>query len=112
MMTVSFGTFAQAIVGDEIKDNRFTIKTNAAKVKVSWQVTGIRQDAFANQNRIKVEEDKPERERGYYLHPEAFNQPEERGIEWARHPELMRQMKEARLKQIENQKQKAQNNDR
>jgi hypothetical protein len=27
-------------------------------MKVSWQVTGIRQDAFANEHRIPVEEDK------------------------------------------------------
>jgi hypothetical protein len=46
-----------------IGDNRFTIKTSAANVKVSWQVTGIRQDPYANKNRIKVEEEKPERER-------------------------------------------------
>ena len=90
------GTFAQAIVGEEIKENRFLIRTNAANVKVSWQVTGIRQDGWANNNRIKVEVQKPERERGYYLHPEVFNQPEERGIEWARDPEMMKQRKEAR----------------
>ena len=106
------GTFAQAIVADEIKANRFTVKTNAANVKVSWQVTGIRQDAYANKNRIKVEENKSERERGFYLHPEAFNQTEERGIEWARHPEFMRQMRESRLKQDEKPKQQPQTNDR
>ena len=106
------GEFAQAIVSHEIKDNRFVIKTTAPNVKVSWQVTGIRQDAYANNNRIKVEEDKPERERGFYLHPEVFNQPEDRGIEWARNPEMMQRMKEARLKQIEALKQKAQSNDR
>ena len=69
-------------------------------MKVSWQVTGIRHDAFANKNRIKVEEDKPQRERGFYLHPEAFNQPEERGVEWARNPEQMQRMKEAREKAL------------
>ena len=106
------GTFAQAIVADEIKDNRFTIKTNAANVRVSWQVTGIRQDAYANKNRIKVEEDKPVRERGSFLHPEVFGQPEERGIEWARYPQMMQQMKESRLKQIEELKRKSQSNDR
>jgi len=37
-------------------------------------VTGIRQDAWANQNRVTVEEDKSEKERGTYLHPEAFGQ--------------------------------------
>jgi hypothetical protein len=106
------GTFAQAIVADEIKDNRFRVKTSAANVKVSWQVTGIRQDAYANKHRIKVEEDKTERERGFYLHPEAFNQPEERGIEWARHPQMMQQTKVQRERQMEELKQKAQSNDR
>jgi len=32
------GTFAQAIVAGEVKDKRFTIKTSAPGVKVSWQV--------------------------------------------------------------------------
>ncbi len=93
------GTFAQAIIASEIKDNRFTIKTNGPNVKVSWQVTGIRQDAFANKHRIPVEEEKPEVERGYFLHPEAFKQAEERGVNWARNPEGMRQLKERRHKQ-------------
>ena len=90
------GTFAQAIVGEEIKGNRFVVRTNAPNVKVSWQVTGIRQDGFANKNRIRVEVEKTDRERGYYLHPEAFGQPEERGVEWARNPERMKQRKDAR----------------
>ena len=91
------GMFAQAIVADEVKGNRFVIRTSAPNVKVSWQVTGIRQDAFANKNRIKVEVEKSERERGYYLHPGAFNQPQERGIGWARNPELKQQLKTQRI---------------
>ena len=83
------GTFAQAIVAPEIKDNRFTIKTSAPSIKVSWMVTGIRRDAFANKYRIPTEEAKPERERGFYLHPKAFNQPAEKSVEWARYPETM-----------------------
>ena len=90
------GTFAQAIVAEEIKDNRFVVRTSAPNVKVSWQVTGIRQDKWANNNRITVEVEKPDRERGFYLHPQAFDQPEERGIEWARNAELMKQRREAR----------------
>jgi hypothetical protein len=91
------GTFAQAIVADEVSNNRFQIKTSAPGVKVSWQVTGIRRDAFANRYRIKVEEEKPERERGYFLHPEAFDQPEERSVEWARDPARMQQIKQRRV---------------
>jgi hypothetical protein len=92
------GTFAQAIVAEKVKDNRFAIKTNAPNVEVSWQVTGIRQDAFANKNRIHVEEAKPETERGLYLHPEVFHQPEEKNVLTVQHPELIRQMKEQREK--------------
>jgi trimeric autotransporter adhesin len=46
-------------------------------VRVSWQVTGIRQDAFANAHRIPVEVEKTLTEQGHYLHPELFNAPPE-----------------------------------
>ena len=44
-------------------------------MKVSWQVTGIRQDAFARQHPVVVQEDKAVADRGRYLHPEAFGKP-------------------------------------
>jgi hypothetical protein len=74
------GQFAQAIVKQEIKNNRFIIKTNKPSVKVSWQVTGIRHDAYADANRIPVEEEKPPREQGHYLHPELFGASEQQAI--------------------------------
>ena len=90
------GQFAQAIVSRKIKNNEFAIKTSAPGVEVSWQVTGVRRDAWANKNRIQVEVEKDERERGFYLHAEVFNQPEERGIQWTQHPEMMKQMNQRR----------------
>jgi len=74
------GQFAQAIVKHEIESNRFTIKTNRPLVKVSWQVTGIRHDAYADAYRILVEEDKPAAEQGSYLHPELFGQPASKSV--------------------------------
>ncbi len=74
------GQFAQAIVAKKIAGNRFVIRTTKPNVEVSWQVTGIRQDAYANANRIPTEEDKPANERGYYLHPEVYGQPASKGI--------------------------------
>ena len=74
------GQFAQAIVAREISGNRFTIRTNRPGVKVSWQVTGIRHDAFADAHRIPNEEDKPQQERGRYLHPELFGASPEQAI--------------------------------
>jgi hypothetical protein len=78
------GQFAQAMIASEIAANHFTIKTDKPNVRVSWQVTGIRQDAFANAHRIVVEEDKPPAERGTYLHPTELGQPESEGLGYQR----------------------------
>ena len=92
------GQFAQAIVASEIRDGHFVIATSTPGVKVSWQVTGVRHDAWANKHRIKVEEDKPEPERGFYLHPEEQGKPAERGISWLQRPELMHHLKEEKAR--------------
>src|ERR671936_1262107 len=68
------------------KNSRFKIAGGASGMKVSWQVTGIRKDPWANANRIEVEEDKPDEERGYYLHPDVYGQPEEKGISHLLYP--------------------------
>lgn len=52
--------------------NQFTIRTNFPNIEVSWQVTGIRQDNFANANRIPVEVEKEAHNKGRYVHPAAF----------------------------------------
>jgi hypothetical protein len=88
------GGFAPVYVAEEISNNQFKIAGGKLGMKISWQVTGIRQDAWANPHRIPVEVEKSEHERGYYIHPELYDAPEEKGIEWARHPELMKRMKE------------------
>jgi trimeric autotransporter adhesin len=77
------GQFAQAIVAKKIAANRFVIQTSKPNVEVSWQVTGIRHDAYANAYRIPTEEDKPTAERGHYLHPEVFGQPASKNIQAA-----------------------------
>jgi trimeric autotransporter adhesin len=74
------GQFAQAIVAKEISGNRFTIRTNRPGVKVSWQVTGIRHDAYADAHRIPTEVEKPSQEQGRYLHPELFGAPPEMAV--------------------------------
>ncbi len=84
--------FVQAKVVRKIADGRFTIRTSAPRVEVSWQVTGIRQDAWANAHRIPVEADKSAAERGYYIHPELFGAGPERSIGEALHPGSMRRM--------------------
>jgi hypothetical protein len=71
----AIGQFAQAIVASEISQNEFSVRTDKPNVKVSWQVTGVRHDAFAKANRIPVEVEKASADRGHYLYPEAIGQP-------------------------------------
>jgi hypothetical protein len=72
-------------VAQEVSGNRFKIAGGKPGGRVSWQVTGIRQDAYANANRIPVEEVKPAAEQGYYLHPELYGQPDSRRVGSAEH---------------------------
>lgn len=66
------GQFAQAIVKEEVQENKFIIQTDKPSVKVSWQVSGVRHDATANKYRIVNEVEKPECEKGKYIVPEAY----------------------------------------
>lgn len=68
----SISEFSQAMVEREIEDNRFIIRTDKPRMYISWQVTGMRHDLFAEAHRIEVELDKDEAERGHYLHPEFY----------------------------------------
>lgn len=73
-------------VAQEISSNTFKIAGGTAGMKVSWQVTGIRHDAYANAHRIQVEEDKPAAERGTYIFPELYGQPETRSVDRVERP--------------------------
>lgn len=57
------GQFAQAIVSKKVENNRFVIQTDKPGVEVSWQVTGIRKDTWANEHRVPVEQAKSDRDR-------------------------------------------------
>jgi hypothetical protein len=59
-------------IARKIDANHFKIAGGKSGMEVSWQVTGVRHDAWAEANRIPVEEDKTGKERGTYLHPELF----------------------------------------
>lgn len=80
-------------VSQEISGNHFAIAGGKPGAKVSWQVTGTRQDAWANAHRIPVEQEKSAQERGYYIAPELFGQAAEKQIMYARHPEMVRKHK-------------------
>ncbi len=68
-------------VASEMQNNEFVIAGGKPGMKVSWQVTGVRKDPYAETNRIVVEVEKLGKERGKYLHPEAYDLPEEAAVD-------------------------------
>ena len=60
-------------IASKVADNRFKIAGGAPAMEVSWQVTGIRKDSYANAHRIPVEEQKNAGEKGHYLYPSLWD---------------------------------------
>jgi hypothetical protein len=83
------GGFAPVYISEELYNNTFQISGGTPGLKVSWQVTGIRQDPYANKNRIQVEVEKNEKEKGHYLHYKEYGQPLEKSISIIKNPELI-----------------------
>ena len=67
-------------IAKEISGNKFRIAGGSPGSKISWTVTGIRHDAYANAHRIPVEEVKQGTERGKYMAPEVFGKTAAQGI--------------------------------
>ncbi|MBM7791001.1 hypothetical protein [Tenggerimyces flavus] len=59
----------------EVEKGRFSIAGAKPGQKLSWQLTGIRQDAYAEAHRIPVEEVKSAQEKGKYVFPKGFGKP-------------------------------------
>ena len=72
-------------IATEIINNRFQIGGGLPGGKVAWQVTGIRQDPYAEAHPVVVETFKNSDEKGCYLHPELYGQPPEKGIGYSDH---------------------------
>ena len=68
-------------VARRIENNRFTIAGGVPGASVSWQVTGIRHDAFANAHRIPTEIEKPAADKGLLLYPHEMGEDPARGID-------------------------------
>ena len=74
------GGFAPVYIAQEIRNNTFRIAGGISGLKVSWEVTGIRHDAYAEAHPSPVEIEKPTAERGHYLHPELFGASPDKAI--------------------------------
>jgi len=74
-------------IAQEIANHHFSIAGGTPSMRVSWQVTAIRHDAWAKAHPMQVEEEKSAEERGYFLQPELHGASREQRIEFVRHPQ-------------------------
>ncbi len=84
------GGRSDVYVSREVRDGGFGIAGGSPGQRVSWQVTGVRQDAWARTHELVVEEDKPAAERGQYLSPEAFGKDMTASVYWVRQEDAVR----------------------
>jgi hypothetical protein len=91
----TIGHDARAWVAEEVANHQFKIATSMTFTKVSWQITAVRQDAYAKANPLVVETLKPAAQRGFYLNPELFGQPMDKNVRWVGHPRELAKHKAA-----------------
>lgn len=69
-------------VAQEVDHNQFQIAGGTPGMKVSWQITGVRHDAYAVAHPMQVEVSKTNEERGKYLAPTEFGKPKTLGLNY------------------------------
>jgi hypothetical protein len=74
------GGYAQVYITEEMNGNKFKIAGGRQGLKVSWMVTGIRHDPYAEANPLVVEQLKKENEKGKYIFPSLYNKPETQAV--------------------------------
>jgi hypothetical protein len=83
------GQSAPVYVAQEVRDGEFSIAGGTAGMKVSWLLTGVRNDAWAQANPLVVEQEKPEDEKGFFWSPEALGHDHTRHVGYKRHDHLI-----------------------
>ncbi len=69
-------------VAKKVSGNSFMIAGGKPGMEVSWQVTGIRIDAYAKAHRIVSEVKKEPENQGKYIHPKELEKPNRLRIGW------------------------------
>jgi len=83
-------------IAQKISGNRFKVAGGTPGMEVSWQVTGIRHDPFAEAHRIQVEVEKTGKERGKYIHPKEYGASETLGVDYEEQQKM--EAEQARMK--------------
>jgi hypothetical protein len=67
-------------IAQTVTNNRFRIDGGTPASRVSWTVTGRRNDLYVRTRGFETQSEKPLAWRGKYLHPDLFGAPREQGI--------------------------------
>src|SRR5262249_12128835 len=76
----SLSGLQEAAVAKEIKNNQFVIQSEKPNARVSWQVTGVRHDPYAQAHPLHVLVPKTGADAGKYAHPQLYGQPASKGV--------------------------------
>ena len=84
------GQAAPVYVSREVSDDAFSIAGGVPGMTVSWQLTGVRSDAWAQANPLVVEQEKADGEKGFFWNPEAFGHDLTRHMQYKRYEQLIK----------------------
>jgi len=74
------GGYAPVYIAQEVDGNQFTIAGGSPGLKVSWQISALRDDPYLRDNRVETETDKTGDEIGRYWYPAGYGQPAEQSL--------------------------------
>ena len=66
------GDWARLYIAEKVNNNQFTIAGGRNGLEVSWQITALRNDPYAQSNPVEVEQMKAPDAQGTYINPEAY----------------------------------------
>ncbi|MBI4850397.1 MAG: hypothetical protein HY819_01085, partial [Acidobacteria bacterium] len=87
------GSDADLYISQELVKGKFKIAGGKARMKVSWEISGVRHNPGFNP--LPVEQIKADGDRGLYLDPDAYGQPIEKSIS-GKNPEVLEILKQQR----------------
>lgn len=110
----TIGSFSAVMIAEKMNGNTFRIRSQEPNVEVSWQVTGIRHDKYADAHRVIAEVEKEPEFKGRYLHAAEWGATEEKSIDAVTRPktsaETAQQAKEINTENANTPTQKTQQN--
>ncbi|HFA49141.1 MAG TPA: hypothetical protein ENJ95_08995 [Bacteroidetes bacterium] len=79
-LTAIGGAAPSLHISEEVDNNVFSIAGGLPGMKVSWEVTGVRNDPYFQDHPYQAVQEKTEKDKGHYYYPQGYGMPLEMGI--------------------------------